>query len=59
LTKAIKLDSKNNQTLPCMVQIETKDEIENENGESSRPNVDLICVIDTSGSMMGQKIKLV
>lgn len=42
-----------------MVQLETKDEIEDENGESSRPNVDLICVIDTSGSMMGEKIKLV
>ena len=39
------------QTLPAMVSLKTEG--------GSRTSVDLICVIDVSGSMSGQKIELV
>jgi Mg-chelatase subunit ChlD len=39
------------QTMPAMISLKT------EGGE--RTNVDLICVIDVSGSMSGEKIALV
>jgi len=39
--------------MPCMIQLETKEATNSENIDISRPGVDLICVIDTSGSMYG------
>lgn len=46
-----------------MIQLETKEEKSDENQDQdflqNRPGIDLISVIDTSGSMMGEKINLV
>lgn len=39
-----------------MVQLETKEAVSEEDIDNNRPGVDLICVIDTSGSMRGEKI---
>lgn len=65
LTKAIKLSSSETQTLAIQAQIKT-DSLEKKDNkkettleEFDRPNVDLICVIDKSGSMSGEKINLV
>ena len=40
-----------------MVSVKTKDVEDDADGP--RPGVDLICVVDHSGSMMGDKIELV
>lgn len=62
MTKAIKLSSQNIQTIPVMVSLNTKleknDALE-KNLEENRPSIDLICVIDRSGSMAGKKMELV
>ena len=47
----------NSSNIPLLVTIETKD-IEDEN-EDFRQGLDLVLVIDISGSMQGNKIKLV
>lgn len=62
--KMIKLKSKETQVIPTMVSIRSDGKKENISKESakamkSRPGIDLICVIDVSGSMSGTKIELV
>ena len=57
-TPAIKLSSKTNQTLPVLISLNTKGE-EKKEEVTFRPPIDLVCVIDRSGSMSGEKIKLV
>ena len=55
--KIIKLDSKTAQLLPALVNIKTKEMTEEQEGD--RSPIDLVCVIDISGSMSGEKIDLV
>ena len=62
--KYFKFDSSKNQTIPIMVSMKTKDSSQQEQKEgakaeldSNRPHIDLICVIDNSGSMSGYKIE--
>lgn len=57
-TPAIRLSSQNNQTLPVLISLNTKGE-EKKEEVTFRPPIDLVCVIDRSGSMSGEKIKLV
>lgn len=68
--KVIKLDPKSDQHVPVMVSIKSLEEKKKELKEaveaakapatnSQRPGIDLICVIDVSGSMSGEKIELV
>ena len=60
--KIIKLKSKESQTIPAMVSFKSdnkKKETELAKDVSARPGIDLICVIDVSGSMSGTKIELV
>lgn len=64
--KMIKLNQKDLQVIPTMVTIKsdslskTGNEVEFAKAtKSSRPGIDLICVIDVSGSMSGIKIDLV
>ena len=59
-TKSFKLSSTKSQKIPVMVSVNTKgEEVKKEFSLDNRPSIDLICVIDRSGSMSGQKIKLV
>ena len=46
------------QEIPCTVTIAAKGE-DIQKIEQSCPGIDLVCVIDTSGSMRGEKIDLV
>jgi len=55
---AIKLSSTTNQTLPVLISLNTKGD-EKKELVIYRPPIDLVCVIDRSGSMSGEKIKLV
>lgn len=68
--KVIRLDPKNDQRVPVMVSIKSFDDKKKEPKEgvesvkapetkNQRPGIDLICVIDVSGSMSGEKIELV
>lgn len=67
--KVIKLDPKKDQNVPVMVSIKSVEEKKKVGEEveaakeamhqNQRPGVDLICVIDVSGSMSGEKIELV
>jgi Mg-chelatase subunit ChlD len=53
----IKLNSKNSQLLPVVVNLKTKELDEDQEGD--RSPIDLVCVIDISDSMSGEKIALV
>jgi hypothetical protein len=55
--KTVQQNSAENQILPMMVSVRTTDTASN--AKSSIANVDLVCVIDYSGSMDGTKIKCV
>lgn len=65
IQKAFKLNSKTTQTVPAMITLKTLDSTDEGSKKSEdidmagRPSVDLICVIDHSGSMSGTKIELV
>lgn len=56
----IKVSKKDPTIIPAMITIKTE-EMKNKNGEiiESRIPIDLLCVIDCSGSMEGEKITLV
>ena len=57
----IKLSSTESQKIPVLITVSTKDDSEKavKALDEYRPPIDLICVIDRSGSMSGEKIKLV
>jgi len=55
--RTIKLSSKESQLLPVVVNLKTKELEEDEEGD--RSPIDLVCVVDISGSMSGEKIELV
>lgn len=62
MTKTLKLSSSKTETVPVMISLKTnlpKNEEVEKKLEESRPSIDLICVIDRSGSMAGKKIELV
>ena len=46
------------QEIPCVVSAQAL-EVSEEEVENSRPGLDIVCVIDISGSMQGPKIRLV
>ncbi|KAL4509553.1 hypothetical protein ABPG73_022769 [Tetrahymena malaccensis] len=61
LHKHFQFNKNQDQTIPIMVSVKTLDQANNMEVESNiiegRPNIDLICVIDNSGSMEGSKIE--
>ncbi|CAD8191541.1 unnamed protein product [Paramecium octaurelia] len=59
LYKMGKLLSSRTQYLPGIVSLKTQDQTAAQNKESQRVGVDLICLIDISGSMIGVKIEMV
>jgi Mg-chelatase subunit ChlD len=62
MTKAIKLSPTETQILPVQVSVKAKESAVAENSAKEAPAraaIDLICVIDCSGSMQGEKIMLV
>ncbi|CAD8154008.1 unnamed protein product [Paramecium pentaurelia] len=59
LYKKVKLFPNIAQYLPGIVSIKAQDKIITQNSENQRVGVDLICLIDISGSMDGQKITMV
>ncbi|CAD8154113.1 unnamed protein product [Paramecium pentaurelia] len=59
LYKMGKLINSRTQYLPGIVSIKAQDQIITKNPENQRVGVDLICLIDKSGSMDGQKIAMV
>jgi len=50
--------SPNPQEIPCVASVEAR-EVSEEEAENTRPGIDIVCVIDISGSMNGPKIHLV
>jgi len=54
--KCLRLSPNEDQLIPVMVSLKTKDL---QTADGPKPGVDLICVIDRSGSMAGQKMALV
>ncbi|CAD8119435.1 unnamed protein product [Paramecium primaurelia] len=59
LYKMGKLMNSRTQYLPGIVSIKAQDQTITQNPENQRVGVDLICLIDKSGSMDGQKIAMV
>ncbi|CAD8154004.1 unnamed protein product [Paramecium pentaurelia] len=59
LYKKVKLFPNIAQYLPGIVSIKAQDKIITQNSENQRVGVDLICLIDISGSMDGVKIQMV
>ncbi|CAD8154116.1 unnamed protein product [Paramecium pentaurelia] len=59
LYKMVKLFPTKAQYLPGIVSIKAKDQNITQNHENKRVGVDLICLIDISGSMIGVKIQMV
>ncbi|EGR32362.1 von willebrand factor type a domain protein [Ichthyophthirius multifiliis] len=67
LNKYIQFNSQFSQVIPILLSIKTLDDTQpkelktdeelDKNPFEDRPNIDLICVIDNSGSMQGQKIE--
>ncbi|KAL4437706.1 hypothetical protein ABPG74_012381 [Tetrahymena malaccensis] len=67
LHKHFQFSSSTNQSIPVMVSVKTLDKTEDapkveqeavkQDSLENRPNLDLICVIDNSGSMSGEKIQ--
>lgn len=55
----IKLNTENDQILPAVVSVRTKEDENPESENEDRAPIDLICVVDRSGSMEGEKIQLV
>lgn len=60
--KAVKLSKNEGVQVPAMISLSAQENIQalledEEALDDSRPNIDLICVIDRSGSMMGEKMK--
>ncbi|CAD8103460.1 unnamed protein product [Paramecium primaurelia] len=58
LQKKVKLFPNKAQYLPGIVSIKAQDKIITQNSENQRVGVDLICLIDISGSMEGVKIQM-
>lgn len=54
--KVVHLSSRNSQTIPVAINIKTNDLTAKQ--LDNRESIDLICVVDVSGSMMGEKITL-
>ena len=52
--KPVSLSSTRSQEIPCLVEI-----LSPENNSTERSGIDIICVIDVSGSMNGEKLELV
>ena len=52
--KPVSLSSTRSQEIPCLVEI-----LSPENNSTERSGIDIICVIDVSGSMCGPKLELV
>ncbi|KAL4435511.1 hypothetical protein ABPG74_020287 [Tetrahymena malaccensis] len=61
LQKHFQFNNSKDQTIPIMVSVKTLEQTSDMDIETNllegRPNLDLICVIDNSGSMSGQKIE--
>ena len=54
MTKKFKLSSKNPQTLPCLVSFKCLEQ----DDYDPRQGSDIVCLIDISGSMDTEKLKL-
>lgn len=55
-----KLNKLNSQVIPLKISLDLQSESQNfEKDLTHRPSVDLICVVDISGSMCGEKLNLV
>ncbi|KAL4499756.1 hypothetical protein ABPG72_017296 [Tetrahymena utriculariae] len=66
LNKHFQFNSQQDCNIPIMVSVKTQDSINDiqeeqkeqvKQVEQSRPSIDLVCVIDNSGSMQGEKIQ--
>ncbi|CAD8095474.1 unnamed protein product [Paramecium primaurelia] len=59
LNKIQKSSSVKDQYIPAMISLKAKENYIEANDLGNRVGVDLICLIDKSGSMMGEKIEMV
>ncbi len=55
----VRLNSETPTTVKCLVSLKSEDDELQEGKILRYNNVDLVCVIDTSGSMAGEKLRLV